>query len=50
MEAVRLVASTTYPTVDLVDQRGNAVRVPLWIMPGQPDNVITIYLGFGRSY
>jgi len=38
------------PKVDLVDQRGNTVRAPIWIMPGQPDNVITIYLGFGRSY
>ncbi|HEV7644545.1 MAG TPA: TAT-variant-translocated molybdopterin oxidoreductase [Pyrinomonadaceae bacterium] len=23
--------------------------VPAWIMPGQPDDVVTIYLGYGRS-
>lgn len=23
--------------------------VPMWIQPGQPDDVITIYLGYGRS-
>jgi molybdopterin-containing oxidoreductase family iron-sulfur binding subunit len=38
------------PTVDLVDQQGNVITAPLWIMPGQPDNVITIYLGFGRTF
>ena len=36
------------PTADLVDQQGRTVRVPLWIMPGQPDNVLTIHLGYGR--
>jgi molybdopterin-containing oxidoreductase family iron-sulfur binding subunit len=36
------------PKVDLVDQQGNLVRVPIWIMPGQPDNVMTIFLGYGR--
>src|SRR5262249_16656549 len=24
------------------------VRAPLWIMPGQPDGVITVHLGYGR--
>jgi molybdopterin-containing oxidoreductase family iron-sulfur binding subunit len=37
------------PKVDLVDQQGRTIRAPLWIMPGQPDNVITIFLGYGRS-
>jgi molybdopterin-containing oxidoreductase family iron-sulfur binding subunit len=23
--------------------------VPAWVMPGQPDNVITVYLGYGRE-
>lgn len=23
--------------------------VPVWIMPGQPDNVITVHLGYGRT-
>jgi MoCo/4Fe-4S cofactor protein with predicted Tat translocation signal len=36
------------PTVDLVTQQGGRVRVPLWIMPGQPDGVVTIHLGYGR--
>ncbi len=35
------------PTVDL-DYRGRTVRVPLWITPGQPDNVLTVHLGYGR--
>jgi MoCo/4Fe-4S cofactor protein with predicted Tat translocation signal len=34
-------------TADL-DYRGRTVRVPLWIMPGQPDNVLTVHLGYGR--
>jgi molybdopterin-containing oxidoreductase family iron-sulfur binding subunit len=33
---------------DLRDQQGRTLRVPLWIMPGQPDGVITIHLGYGR--
>jgi MoCo/4Fe-4S cofactor protein with predicted Tat translocation signal len=33
---------------DLVDQQGRTLRAPLWIMPGQPDGVITIHLGYGR--
>jgi MoCo/4Fe-4S cofactor protein with predicted Tat translocation signal len=36
------------PTANLVDQKGRSVRVPLWITPGQPDNVLTIHLGYGR--
>jgi molybdopterin-containing oxidoreductase family iron-sulfur binding subunit len=24
-------------------------NLPVWVMPGQPDNVITIHLGFGRT-
>jgi molybdopterin-containing oxidoreductase family iron-sulfur binding subunit len=36
------------PVVDLVDQQGRTVRVPLWVTPGQPDNVVTIHLGYGR--
>src|SRR6185503_4581722 len=38
------------PLVDLVNQQGNTVRVPLWIMPGQPDGVITVHLGYGRRF
>jgi MoCo/4Fe-4S cofactor protein with predicted Tat translocation signal len=36
------------PTVDVLTQQGGRLRVPLWIMPGQPDGVVTIHLGYGR--
>jgi molybdopterin-containing oxidoreductase family iron-sulfur binding subunit len=36
------------PTVDLITQQGAKVRAPVWIMPGQPDGVITVHLGYGR--
>src|SRR5687768_7199460 len=36
------------PMVDLVDQQGRSLRVPIWVMPGQPDGVVTIHLGYGR--
>jgi MoCo/4Fe-4S cofactor protein with predicted Tat translocation signal len=28
---------------------GRSMTVPTWIMPGQPDGVITIHLGYGRK-
>ena len=33
-----------------VTYRGRKVRLPLWVMPGHPDNVLTVYLGYGRAY
>lgn len=36
------------PMASLTDQKGRSVNVPLWITPGQPDNVLTIHLGYGR--
>ena len=36
------------PLVDLVDPQNRTVRAPLWVMPGQPDGVITVHLGYGR--
>jgi MoCo/4Fe-4S cofactor protein with predicted Tat translocation signal len=36
------------PLIELVDQQGRTLRAPVWVMPGQPDNVITIHLGYGR--
>jgi len=36
------------PLVDIVTQQGQTLRVPIWIMPGQPDGVVTIHLGYGR--
>jgi molybdopterin-containing oxidoreductase family iron-sulfur binding subunit len=35
------------PVVQIRTQHG-AVQAPLWIMPGQPDGVITVHLGYGR--
>jgi len=29
--------------------RGRAVAAPIWIMPGQPDNCVTVHLGYGRT-
>jgi MoCo/4Fe-4S cofactor protein with predicted Tat translocation signal len=36
------------PVVEIATQQGQSVRAPLWIMPGQPDGVVTIHLGYGR--
>jgi molybdopterin-containing oxidoreductase family iron-sulfur binding subunit len=36
------------PVVEIVNQQGRSVRAPLLAMPGQPDNVVTIHLGYGR--
>ena len=35
-------------TIDLADQQNRSVRVPVWILPGQPDGVVTVHLGYGR--
>jgi MoCo/4Fe-4S cofactor protein with predicted Tat translocation signal len=32
-----------------LDYRGNRVNAPVWIMPGQPDGVVTVHLGYGRT-
>ena len=31
-----------------IDNRGKAITCPVWIMPGQPDDVVTVHLGYGR--
>jgi molybdopterin-containing oxidoreductase family iron-sulfur binding subunit len=36
------------PVVEIVDQQGHAIHVPVWVTPGQPDGVITVHLGYGR--
>jgi MoCo/4Fe-4S cofactor protein with predicted Tat translocation signal len=36
------------PLVDITNPHGQSVRAPLWIMPGQPDGVVTVHLGYGR--
>src|SRR5689334_17229496 len=37
------------PLIDITNQQGQTVRAPLWIMPGQPDGVVTVHLGYGRQ-
>jgi molybdopterin-containing oxidoreductase family iron-sulfur binding subunit len=36
---------------DVVEVRygGRNVRGPAWVLPGQPDDVVTVHLGFGRT-
>ena len=38
-------------TDDVVELRfgGRSVQAPIWILPGQPDNVVTVNLGYGRK-
>ncbi len=31
-----------------IEVGGRSVTCPAWIMPGQPDNVVTVHLGYGR--
>lgn len=37
--------------VDVVElrYRGEKLRVPVWIVPGQPDDCVTLFLGYGRT-
>jgi MoCo/4Fe-4S cofactor protein with predicted Tat translocation signal len=32
-----------------LNYQGRSVRAPVWIMPGQADDVVTVYLGYGRA-
>ena len=32
-----------------LNYRGRTVKAPIWIMPGQPDDSITVSLGYGRT-
>jgi molybdopterin-containing oxidoreductase family iron-sulfur binding subunit len=36
------------PLVEIDDQQGRKVTAPLWVLPGQPDGVVTLHLGYGR--
>jgi molybdopterin-containing oxidoreductase family iron-sulfur binding subunit len=36
------------PRIEIKNQQGQSVIAPMWIMPGQPDGVITIHIGYGR--
>ncbi|HEY4640294.1 MAG TPA: TAT-variant-translocated molybdopterin oxidoreductase [Thermoanaerobaculia bacterium] len=40
-ERTTVLAEVTY--------RGRKMRLPVWVMPGQPDNVLTIFFGYGRK-
>jgi molybdopterin-containing oxidoreductase family iron-sulfur binding subunit len=32
-----------------VESNGRAVEGPAWVLPGQPERVVTLYLGYGRK-
>jgi Fe-S-cluster-containing dehydrogenase component len=32
-----------------IEYGGRSVIAPIWITPGQPDNVVTVHLGYGRT-
>ncbi|MGI8735116.1 MAG: TAT-variant-translocated molybdopterin oxidoreductase [Pyrinomonadaceae bacterium] len=32
-----------------IDHGGKSIICPTWIMPGQPDDVVTLHLGYGRE-
>jgi MoCo/4Fe-4S cofactor protein with predicted Tat translocation signal len=32
-----------------VTYRGRKMKLPVWVMPGQPDDVLTIFFGYGRK-
>ncbi len=38
-------------TTDVVELRlrGRSVKAPAWVLPGQPDGVVTVHLGLGRT-
>ncbi|MEQ8789312.1 MAG: TAT-variant-translocated molybdopterin oxidoreductase [Pirellulaceae bacterium] len=36
--------------VVLVRHADAEVELPAWILPGQPDNVVTVHLGYGRTH
>jgi molybdopterin-containing oxidoreductase family iron-sulfur binding subunit len=32
-----------------LDYKGKKIKLPIWPLPGHPDNVVTVHLGFGRE-
>jgi molybdopterin-containing oxidoreductase family iron-sulfur binding subunit len=40
-------ASNRVPMIE-VECGGRSITGPVWVMPGQPDGVATVYLGYGR--
>lgn len=51
-----LISPNTAERLNLVTQdmvelsyRGRSLNAPVWIMPGHPDDSVTVYLGYGRT-
>ncbi|MGA9995106.1 MAG: TAT-variant-translocated molybdopterin oxidoreductase [Pyrinomonadaceae bacterium] len=38
-----------YVDVVYLNYKGRMVAAPIWILPGQPDDVVTVHLGYGRA-
>ena len=34
----------------LLEYKGRKLRIPAWILPGQPDGSVTVHLGYGRQF
>ena len=39
----------TEVSVVTLEFKGRKVKAPVWILPGHPDNAVTVHLGFGRE-
>jgi molybdopterin-containing oxidoreductase family iron-sulfur binding subunit len=40
----------TFVSLGTLDIKGKTLsNVPLWVMPGQPDDVVTVFFGYGRK-
>jgi molybdopterin-containing oxidoreductase family iron-sulfur binding subunit len=49
-EATRAALNNERDTVLAdVSYHGHSIRMPLWIVPGHPDNLVTVFLGYGRT-
>jgi molybdopterin-containing oxidoreductase family iron-sulfur binding subunit len=46
----RMAQQLGVENTDLVElsYQGRSVRAPIWILPGHPDNTVTVHLGYGR--
>jgi MoCo/4Fe-4S cofactor protein with predicted Tat translocation signal len=49
--SAKLATERNLANGDMVElrYRGRAVEAPVWIMPGQPERVVTVHLGYGRT-
>ena len=48
-ETLRFKGGQYVTDVVHIEVGGLSVNAPVWIVPGQPDNTITLHLGYGRS-